>query len=77
MQLDLWPKYLQAGLNEMYYELKHIKESIIQLDSSEFAELPVTHLKSLDDYKLFEDYLASDIMIEIARFLKYQLMTLV
>ena len=61
----------------MYYELKHIKESIIQLDTSEFVELPVTHLKSLDDYKLFEDYLASDIMIEIARFLKYQLMTLV
>ena len=37
----------------------------------------MTHVDSLSDYKLFEDYLHADMIIEVTRLLKYQLMTMV
>lgn len=71
---DLWPKYLQAGLNELYYTVTNMKEQRIQLSKEEFDELPITHLDSLPDYELFENYMLADMIIEVTRFLKYQLM---
>ena len=77
LQHDLWPKYLQAGLNEMYYSDSRMKQSRIKLADEEFEDLPPTHLESLPDYDLYEDYLASDLVIEAQRGLKYLLMSFV
>lgn len=62
----------------MYYSDKtRMKQTRIKLADAEFEELPVTHLQSLPDYDLFDDFLQADMMIEIARALKYVLMTFV
>ena len=73
----MWPKYLQAGLNEMYYSDQRMKQTKIKLASEEFEELPPTHISNLPDYDLFEDYLQADMMIEVTRALKYTLMELI
>ena len=73
-QQDIWPKYLQAGLYEMYFDDKKMKQTKIKLADEEFEELPVTHVANLSDYSLFEDYLQADMYIETTRALKYHLM---
>ena len=74
LQSDLWPKYLQAGLNEMSTELSQTR---IKLEKSEFENMAKSWLDNLDDYSLFEDYLASDMIIEVARALKIKAVDLV
>ena len=61
----------------MYFKVTKMKGKEIRLAPDEFQELPVTHVDSLSDYNLFEDYLQSDMIIEVTRLLKYQLMTMV
>ena len=77
LQGALWPKYLQAGLNEMYYSDKQMKQTRIRLADEEFGELPSSHLNNLSDYELFADYLQADMHIEVARALKHHLMPFV
>ena len=48
-----------------------MKDREIRLDPEEFADLPVSRVNSLSDFKLFEDYLQADMIIEVTRFLKY------
>lgn len=61
----------------MYLKVTQMKGKEIRLAPDEFQELPVTHVDSLSDYNLFEDYLHADMVIEVTRLLKYQLMTMV
>ena len=55
---QLWPKYLQAFLNEMAAELKSKR---LVLADDEFFDMPDSWLDNLDDFALFEDYLTSDL----------------
>ena len=74
LQRDLWPKYLQAGLNEMYFSDQRMKQTKVKLSDEEFDELPASHLKSLPDYDLFVDFVQADMIIEVSRALKYHFM---
>lgn len=76
LQRDLWPKFLQVGLYELYHSARDIKNKI-SLASEEFEELPPSHLNNLSDYDLFEDFLQANMMIEVSRALKYQMMTFI
>lgn len=77
-QQALWPKYLQTCLNEMYStDKKGEVKKPIRLVDDEFAELPTSSLNNLPEYDLFEDFLKADMVIEVARSLKYHLMKFV
>jgi hypothetical protein len=65
----LWPKYLQAFLNEMAADLKSKR---LVLADDEFYDMPESWLDNLDDYALFEDYLTSDLQIEVCRAIKFR-----
>ena len=62
----------------MYYtDKKGLVKNRIRLTDEEFAELPVSRLNNLADYEIFDDFLKADMVIEVARSLKYHLMTFV
>ena len=64
----IWTKYLQAFFFEMVVQLK-CKE--IRLHPDEFGEdMPESWFDNLTDFALFEDYLTSDMQIEVCRALK-------
>ena len=72
LQKAYWTKYLQAGLNEM---AANFKQRPTQLAKEEFEELPSSALMNLDNYPLFENYLSDDMVIEVTRAFKVQVMT--
>ena len=47
----------------------------IELDHEEFKELPSFALKNMDDFNFFEDYLETDMIIEMTRAFKVQVMS--
>ena len=61
---------MQVGLSDMASELKLRKSALIDLPSEEFDELPACSLQTVDQAKLFVDFVASDLEIEIIRYLK-------
>jgi hypothetical protein len=65
----IWPKYLQAFLNEMAVELNCKR---YDLSEEEFDEMPESWLDNLENFALFEDYLTSDLQIEVCRAMKYR-----
>ena len=67
---QIWPKYMQVGLTEMASELKLRKSAQIDLPNEEFDKLPQSSLNSIDQVRLFADFVASDLEIEIIRYLK-------
>ena len=52
----------------------NFKQRPIQLDNEEFNELPRFALKNMKDNILFEDYLEADMIIEMTRAFKVQVM---
>lgn len=54
-----------------------LSQTKIKLEKSEFKDMPASWLDNLDDYSLFEDYIASDMIIEVARALKIKAVDLV
>jgi len=65
---EIWPKYMQACLNEFAHE-NHT--SALILEKEEFERLPDSSLNNIVDYKLFEDYVKCDLEIECIRNAKY------
>ena len=64
----IWTKYLQAFFFEMADQLKCKR---IGLHPDEFEEdMPESWLNNLNDFALFEDYLTSDLQIEVCRAIK-------
>lgn len=61
---------MQVGLTEMASELKLRKSAQIDLPNEEFDKLPQSSLNSIDQVRLFADFVASDLEIEIIRYLK-------
>ena len=60
----IWPKYLQAALNEMSAKYK---SQPLELNPVEYQQLPDSTLMNLKDFKLFDDFLTNDIQLEACR----------
>ena len=52
----------------------NFKQKQIRLDEEEFEELPRFALKNMKDFAMFEDYLEADMIIEVTRAFKIQVM---
>ena len=78
LQGELWPKFLQVGLMDMYYRDREMKQGKqIKLAPEEFEDLPATTLDNLGDYSMFDNFLYASMHIEVVRALKFHLMRLV
>ena len=78
LQGELWPKFLQVGLMDMYYRDREMRQGKqIKLAPEEFEDLPATTMDNLGDYSMFENFLYASMHIEVARSLKFHLMRLV
>ena len=53
------------------------KQSRIRLQAEEFDELPLSALRNLEDFELFEDFLIANMSIEVSRGLKFALLPFV
>ena len=53
---------------------KETKTQSLKLSSEYFNELPPSVLKNIDDYKLFDNFVLHDTVIEIIRAVKFQVL---
>ena len=59
---------------ELYKSDRQMREKETELAEDEFQDLPPSALKNVKERHMFDDYLASDLIIEVSRGLKYHML---
>lgn len=68
----IFEKYMQVALIEMAAQ---INSELTKLSDNYFYELPVSALKNMDNCNLFQNFVESDLRIEVMRALKLKSLT--
>ena len=70
MMSNIFEKYMQAALYEMVIK---INADETKLTGTYFVDLPISALQNTDNFNLFENYVETDLKIEIVRALKLEI----
>ena len=73
----IWPKYLYVALKQLEEKFKTKVKELVQMEMEEddnayMDALPITCMGNRNEYKQFENFVHSDLQIEVLRAIKHK-----